>query len=185
MLLEKIKRLQLRKNFPISQSVNFPILLIASILSVLILGCGGIGLDTGEYSFSDTATFYAPKSKIKLTVFSTGHVIKDADLGRGKGSAELVFAEKYTDTLKLITSPENIDTIIYKGRILPFHCDQVNKIKLYNFLDSAGFKYLDRNEISELRDAMTFINYGHKAGFYYGQTKYIQINELKRHTSFD
>lgn len=150
-------------------------------LALLIHSCVGIQLGGGEYSFSDTATFYAPKSKIKIVVFSMGHVPEGADLGDGRGLVELTFSEQYSDTLWLSTSPENIDTITYKHQKTPFSCDQMNKITFYNFLDSAGFKHLDKNEISELRDAMTFINYGHKVGFVQGQTKYIQVIELKKH----
>ena len=79
------------------------------------------------------------------------------------------------------TTPVNIDTIFYKGNGIPFHGDQVPKPSLYQFPDSAGFKNLDANEISELTDAITLINYGHKAGFAEGQTKYIQNKELKKH----
>jgi hypothetical protein len=160
------------------------IIAVIAFLPLFILGCGGFELGGGEYSFSDTATFYAPKSKVKIVVFSRGQVPKGADLGDGRGLVELTFAERYNDTLSLLTSPENIDTIVYKDKKIPFYCDQMNKIALYNFLDSVGFEHLDKNEISELRDAMTFVNYGHKAGFADGQTKYIQIKELKKH-SFD
>jgi hypothetical protein len=51
----------------------------------------------------------------------------------------------------------------------------MQKEKLYDYLVSVGFKELDKNEIAELRDAMTLINYGHKAGFRHGQTKYIIV----------
>ncbi len=80
----------------------------------------------------------------------------------------------------LKTSPENIDTIIYKGQTTPFSCSQMEKEKFYDYLVSVGYKELNKNEITELRDAMTFINYGHKAGFYEGQTKYIIVGEHKR-----
>jgi hypothetical protein len=160
------------------------IIIVIIFLSLFIPSCGGFEFGGGEYSFSDTATFYAPKSKVKIVVFSKGHVPNGEDLGDGRGLAELTFTEHYNDTLRLSTSPENIDIIVYKDKRISFHCDQMNKIALYNFLDSAGYKHLDKNEISELRDAMTFINYGHKVGFADGQTKYIQIKELKKH-SFD
>src|SRR5258705_1233338 len=144
---------------------------VTVFLSLFIFSCGGFELGGGEYSFSDTATFYAPKSNIKIVVFSKGYVPKGADLGDGRGLVELTFTNHYSDTLRLLTSPENIDTIIYKDKTIPFYCNQMDKTTLFNFLDSAGFKHLDTNEISELRDAMTFINYGHKAGFAEGQTK--------------
>jgi hypothetical protein len=161
-------------------------ILIPIILFVTILhfGCVGFELGGAGYSFVDTATFYAPQSNIKAVVISKGHVAKGADLGDGKGIVELTFGKQSTDTLKFLTSPENIDTIIYKGNKIPFRCDQLNKITLYNFLDSIGLKNLNKDEISELRDAVTFINYGHKAGFVEGQTKHIQILELKKN-SFD
>lgn len=81
----------------------------------------------------------------------------------------------------LKTYDENIDTIIYKGKITSFICNQMRKDNFYNYLDSVGFKKLDENEIIELRDAMTSINYGHKAGFCKGQTRYIIVGEHIRH----
>ena len=135
---------------------------------------------TGDYSFQDTATFTASKSKLEIIITSSGFVPDGADLGDGKGYVKMYSTDIKTDTMFLKTSPENIDTIIYKGKTTPFSCSQMEKEKFYDFLVSVGYKQLDKNEISELRDAMTFINYGHKAGFYEGQTKYVLVGEHKK-----
>jgi hypothetical protein len=134
---------------------------------------------TGDYYFKDTATFIAPKSKLKIDITSSGYVPNGADLGNGKGFVKLSLIGTKSDTMFLKTSPENIDTIIYKHKTIPFSCSQMEKGKFYQYLDSIGFKHLDKNEISELRDAMTLINYGHKAGFIKGQTKFIEVGEQK------
>lgn len=144
--------------------------------------CLGLGC-TGDYSFQDTATFTAPKSELEIVITSSGFVPDGADLGDGKGSVKMYSTNTKADTMYLKTSPENIDTIIYKGKTTPFSCSQMEKEKFYDFLVSVGYKQLDKNEISELRDAMTFINYGHKAGFYEGQTKYILVGDHKQHGS--
>ena len=141
--------------------------------------CFGLGC-TGDYLFRDTAIFTAPKSKLEIFITSSGFVPDGADLGAGKGYVKMYSTDIKTDTMFLKTSPENIDTIIYKGKTTPFNCSQMGKEKFYDFLVSAGYKQLDKNEISELRDAMTFINYGHKAGFCEGQTKYILVGEHTR-----
>ena len=46
---------------------------------------------------------------------------------------------------------------------------------LFDFLKEKGFKNLDENEIAELRNAMTLINYGPKVTFLLGQTKFIDV----------
>lgn len=163
------------------------IILLATILLLIIYiicnpPCFGLGC-TGDYSFQDTATFTAPKSKLEIIITSSGFVPDGADLGDGKGYVKMYSTDLRTDTMFLKTSPENIDTIIYKGKTAPFSCSQMEKEKFYDFLISVGYKQLDKNEISELRDTMTFINYGHKAGFCEGQTKYILVGEHKRHYS--
>jgi hypothetical protein len=160
------------------------LILSATILTFLIYfnynpPCFGLGC-TGDYSFQDTATFTAPKSKLEIVITTSGFVPDGADLGDGKGFVKMYSTNIKTDTMFLKTSPENIDTIIYKGQTTPFSCSQMEKEKFYDYLVSVGYKELNKNEITELRDAMTFINYGHKAGFYEGQTKYIIVGEHKR-----
>lgn len=161
------------------------LILIATVVPFIIYfnynpPCFGLGC-TGDYSFQDTATFTAPKSELEIVIISSGFVPDGADLGDGKGFVKMYSTNTKTDTMYLKTSPENIDTIIYKGETTPFSCSQMEKEKFYDFLVSVGYKKLDKNEITELRDAMTFINYGHKAGFCEGQTKYILVGEQKRH----
>lgn len=146
--------------------------------------CFGLGC-TGGYFFQDTATFTAPKSKLEIIITSSGFVPDGADLGEGKSFVKMYSTDINTDTMYLKTSPENIDTIIYKGKTTPFSCSQMEKEKFYDFLVSVGYKHIDRNEISELRDAMTLINYGHKVGFCEGQTKFITVGEQKKHSRYD
>lgn len=145
--------------------------------------CFGLGC-TGGYSFQDTATYTAPKSKLEVIISTSGFVPKGADLGDGKGFVKMYSTDTKKDTLFLITSPENIDTIIYKGETIPFSCSQMEKDKFYNYLVSVGYKHIDLNEMAELRDAITLINYGHKAGFCKGQTKFIIVGEQKRHSKY-
>jgi hypothetical protein len=52
-----------------------------------------------------------------------------------------------TDTMFLKTSPENIDTIIYKGKKTPFSCSQMEKEKLYDYLVSVGYKDLEKTKL--------------------------------------
>jgi len=168
------------------------LIIIGSILAVTIVSfivytcfnppCMGLGC-TGDYSFQDTGTFTAPKSKIEIVITSSGFVPDGADLGDGKSFVKLYSIETSMDTMFLKTSPGNIDTITYKGKKIPFSCSQMEKDKFYDYLVSVGYKQLDKNEIAELRDAMTFINYGPKVGFYAGQTKHIVMGKHMGHTN--
>lgn len=146
--------------------------------------CFGLGC-TGGYSFQDTATYIAPKSKLEIIISAAGFVPEGADYGNGKSFVKMYSTDMKTDTMILITSPENIDTITYKGKTIPFSCRQIEKSKLYDYMISVGYKQIDLNEITELRDAITLINYGHKTGFYAGQTKHIIVGNHKRHTTHD
>ncbi len=125
--------------------------------------------------FSTQKTFTAPKSKIKIEVKTSGYFIDNNDFGSGTSNVKLFGYPSKTDTLQLRTSPENIDSIIHKNTKIVFNCGSMQKNELYKYLISIGYKNLDKNEISELRDAMTFINYGPKAGFVKGQTKFIEV----------
>ncbi|GHC50770.1 hypothetical protein [Ulvibacter litoralis] len=138
-----------------------------------------IGCSEG-YHYTADVTFYAPKSKVEVRIVSEGFVPQGDDFGTGAGKAMLTFKEHYTDTLYLQTSPENIDTISYQHKKIPFKCTQMNKEAFFNFLDSVGYKGLDRNEIMELRDAITLINYGPKASVTENQTQYIKITAANR-----
>jgi len=127
--------------------------------------------------FQDTATYTAPKSRLEIKIVSLGFVPDGEDLGNEAGFVKMYSTDIEAATMFLKTTPENIDTIIYKGKTTAFSCSQIEKEKFYEYLVSVGYKELDKNEITELRDAMTLINYGHKAGFCEGQTKYILVGE--------
>ncbi len=124
-----------------------------------------------------TKIYFAPKSKVKIKVISKNYVPEDSDLGNGSAFVKLFATDNKTDTVFLKTSPENIDFINYKNHTIKFDCNQMQKENLYNYLISAGFQNLNRNEIIEIRDAMTLINYGSKAIFLKGQTKFIIVEE--------
>lgn len=138
--------------------------------------CFGLGC-TGGYAFQDTALFTAPNSKLAIYITTSGFVPQGHDLGTGTALVKMYATDTVTDTMFLRTSPENIDSILYKGKTIPFNCSQMEATNLYYHLDTIGYKNLDLNEIVELRDAMTLINYGPKAGYLEGQTKYIIVGE--------
>lgn len=109
-------------------------------------------------------------------VHATGFVDEDSDLGNGQATVKLFSLANKLESVYLKTSPESIDFITYKSKKISFECSQMEKQKLFDYLISIGFKNINSNEISELRDAMTFINYGAKATLLKGQTKYIVVN---------
>jgi hypothetical protein len=171
--------------------MNRQIITVVILTTVTVFGiacfnscCIGLGC-TGGYSFNDTALFTAPKSNVQIVVSSIGYVPNGADLGSGKAYVKFFATDNRFDTIFMKTSPENIDTIFHSGKPVPFSCSQMEQGKFYEFLKSIGLTRLDSNEISELRDAMTFINYGHKAGFVQGQTKYIVVGKHTKHISDD
>lgn len=159
---------------------------IILVLSVIAIGfvsylyffppCIGLAC-AGSYSFQDTAYFTAPISNLEIEVISSGSVPEGHDLGYGNATVKMYRIDTTSDTMYLKTSPENIDSISYKGQTIAFSCSQMEKHLFYDYLVSVGFVQIDENEISELRDAMTFINYGHKIGFIKGQTKYILVGK--------
>jgi hypothetical protein len=122
-----------------------------------------------------TKTYFAPKSKIKIIVNSKSYVNENSDLGNGNAFVKLFSTDIKKDTVYLKTTTENIDFISYKNKKIKFECSQMDKHKLFDYLISISFSNLDKNEIAELRDAMTFINYGPKATFLKGQTKFIEV----------
>jgi hypothetical protein len=124
-----------------------------------------------------TKIYYAPKSKIKIIINSKNYVVQNQDLGTGTAFVKLYVLNAKTDTVYLKTSPENIDFITFKNKKIPFDCGQMEKHKLFDYLTSINFKNLNKNEINELRNAMTFINYGLKATLLKGQTKFIKVVE--------
>ncbi len=121
--------------------------------------------------------YFAPKSHIKIQVISKSYVENHSDLGNGNAIVKLYSTNKKSDTLLLKTSPENIDFIEFRNQKIKFECSQMEKYRLYDFLVSVGFQNLNQNEISELRDAMTLINYGSKATFLKGQTKFVEVEK--------
>ncbi len=121
--------------------------------------------------------YFAPKSGIKIEINSKSYVDENSDLGNGNAFVKLYNTNQKIDTVFLKTSPENIDFITYKSRKIKFVCSQLEQNKLYDYLISIGFKNLNKNEIAELRDAMTLINYGPKATFLEGQTKFITVEK--------
>lgn len=121
--------------------------------------------------------YFAPKSKIKIVVHSKSQVESNSDLGYGSATVKLFVENTKRDTIYLKTTPENIDSITYKNKKIKFECSQMHKNKLYDYLCMIGFKNLNSNEIAELRDAMTLINYGPKATFLKGQTKFIVVEK--------
>ena len=126
--------------------------------------------------YSDiTKTYYAPKSNLKIIVHSKNYVDEASDLGNGNAFVKLFQVNSKHDTVFLKTSPENIDFITYQNKKIEFECSQLQPNNLSDFLKKIGFKNLDKNEIAELRDAMTYINYGPKATFLAGQTKFILV----------
>jgi hypothetical protein len=127
--------------------------------------------------FNVTKKYVAPKSKIKIIVNAVGFVAENLDLGYGSASVKLFHFYNKSDTVYLLTSPENIDYISYKNIKKAFNCNPIEKEKLYDYLVENNFKNLDKNEISELRDAMTYINYGAKTTYSKGQTKFIELEE--------
>lgn len=124
-----------------------------------------------------TKIYCAPKSKIKIIVNSKSYVYENSDLGNGNAFVKLFLTNLKSDTVFLKTTPENINFITFRNNKIPFECGQMEKHKLYDYLISIGFKNLNKNEISELRDAMTLINYGPKATFLEGQTKFIIVEK--------
>ncbi len=110
-------------------------------------------------------------------VHATGYVDKDSDLGNGKATVKLFSLTNKLEPVYLKTSPESIDFITYKSKKISFECSQMEKQKLFDYLISIGFQNINKNEINELRDAMTFINYGPKAILLQGQTKYIVVTK--------
>jgi hypothetical protein len=121
--------------------------------------------------------YFASKSKIKILVHSKSYVDENSDLGYGNATVKLFVVNQKKDTVYLKTSQENIDFIKYKNKKIKFECSQMQKNKLYDYLIMIGFKNVNRNEIAELRDAMTLINYGPKATFLKGQTKFIVVKK--------
>ncbi len=124
-----------------------------------------------------TKIYFAPKSKIRIIVHSKNCVGENSDLGNGKAFVKLYQENSINDTVFLNTSSENIDFITFQKNKIPFECSQMQKNKLYDYLNAIGFENLDKNEIAELRDAMTLINYGLKATFLEGQTKFITVEK--------
>lgn len=124
-----------------------------------------------------TKIYFAPKSNIKIIIHSKSQVDENKDLGNGKAFVKLFIVNQKYDMVFLETSPENIDFITYKNKKINFECSQMQKNKLFDFLKANNFKNLDKNEISELRDAMTLINYGSKATYLKGQTKFIVVEK--------
>ena len=128
--------------------------------------------------YNETSKIYfAPKSQIKIIVNSKSYVDANSDLGNGTAFVKLFSTNIKSDTVYLKTSPENIDYITFHQKKIPFECPQMERNKLYKYLLSIGFKNLNQSEISELRDAMTFINYGPKATILKGQTKFVEVED--------
>jgi hypothetical protein len=129
------------------------------------------------FYYEITKTYFAPKSKIKVLVHSKNYVDENSDLGNGNAFVKLFSTNIKSDTVFLKTSSENIDFITFRKNKIPFKCSQMEKHKLLDYLISIDFHNLNTNEISELRDVMTLINYGPKATFLKGQTKFIEVQE--------
>ena len=154
--------------------------------TILLSSCDfSFGINSGNYTFNDTAIYTATNSGIQAEIISQGSVKDGSDLGDGFGRVKLYLLDQKEDTFFLKTSPENIDSITYRNLAISFSSSHMEKDKLYDYLDSMGIKNLNRNEISELQDAITLINYGHKAVFLKGQTKFIMVDTVKRHSSSD
>lgn len=155
------------------KSIVFFILFVFITLSVLFFINQTIGFKPIIHYNEVIKKYYAPKSNLKIIVHSKNYVDETSDLGNGNAFVKLFKLNQDCDTVFLKTSPENIDFITYKNKKIKFECSQMQLHNLFDFLKENGFKNLDKNEIAELRDAMTFINYGPKATYLEGQTKYI------------
>ncbi|MBX7182408.1 MAG: hypothetical protein K1X82_09870 [Bacteroidia bacterium] len=142
--------------------------------------CFGLGC-TGNYSFSDTAYFTAPKSKIQAQVFSSGFVPEDADLGSGNAKAVLRSLHQHADSFLVFTQQNGIDSVWHHGKSFHPTSFKENHLHLIQIIKSLGWENPDSNELKELEHAITSINYGHKAGYCKGQTQFILVGEHYRH----
>lgn len=157
------------------------IILLIFLILTIVLGCNLFDkLFSAKpvfHYYESSKIYYAPKSNIKIEVYSKSHVNQDFDLGYGNASIKLYRFNQKSDTVFLKTTPENIDFITFRNNKIKFECSQMQPHNLFDFLKENGFKNLDKNEIAELRDAMTLINYGPKATLLKGQTKFIKVDE--------
>ena len=157
------------------KSIVFFILLVLIILFVLFLINQSFCSKPIVHFNEVIKKYYAPKSDLKIIVHSKNYVDEASDLGNGNAFVKLFKLNQKCDTVFLITSPENIDFITFRKKKIKFECSQMQPNNLFDFLKEKGFKNLDENEIAELRNAMTLINYGPKVTFLVGQTKFIDV----------
>jgi hypothetical protein len=162
----------------IKKSLIIGVLILVIIIWLLYFDGFNFGNNKNKITYNEVSkTYYAPKSKIKIIVNSKNYADQNQDLGNGTAFVKLFVVNAKNDTVYLKTSPENIDFITYKNKRNPFDCSQLENHKLHDYLILIGFKKLNKNEIAELRNAMTLINYGPKATLLKDQTKFIEVLE--------
>lgn len=159
------------------KSITKLLIIVGAIICVMLL-IMQVNLPHQErHTFQSTAVYTAPKSQLELRIASSGFVLKGDDLGEGTAFVKVYGTTKIADTLYLRTSPETIDSLRYKEASSSFTWSREDTSQFYSFLIALGYQGIDKNEVYELLEAMTVINYGPKAQFMEGQTEYIVVSE--------
>lgn len=155
-----------------------------SVLSVIgfTIGFSGCGF---ERPFHIEATYRAPKTGYEITIFATGVVPAGADIvDVPSGTVEI-------RPLATQQSKKMIVLTILDERHISFQYDERNslavewdfrtRVKVFaDVLTQAGYDKPDADEVEETLGVLYGVMYGPKATRLKGQTKFLQVIEVKR-----
>lgn len=154
------------------------------VLSVFIFACGFWGCGF-ERSFHIEATYRAPKTGYEITISATGVVPAGADIVEvptGTVSIRPVATQQGTPVITLAVQDERHLSLRYaEEKSSAVEWDFRTRGRIFtNALTQAGYDPLDADEVEESLKVMYGVMYGPKATPLKGQTKFLQVIEVKR-----
>jgi len=155
-------------------------------LAVVVVAFGFWGCD-GERPFQSEATYQAPQTGYEITIKATGVVPAGADIAeRPSGSVEV----------RPLGNPQSRKRMILKVKNethLTYHFDgedasamewdfRTRNAVFADLLTRAGYEMPVADEVEESLEVMYGVMYGPKAMRLKGQTKFLQVTEIKNIT---